>query len=191
MTKLTKSERKLLQILNVLRTAFIVLGVIGFFIMLYGACAYEPDKITFIECCIHMGIGLLVLGFGFGFYQYTTNVHDDVCEEVGLYDEISFVKEAKNYDDDEYEEYMIAYTGKSPFEDDYDDDNTSHTKIIPLPTNPNYQAPSKNKPKFYDIDLKKTFGCTDKVPVSESTLNVPIIRQGVMVQETTSKTETK
>lgn len=157
MTKLTNKERKLLNTLTLLRTLFITIGISGFCIMLYTTCSFDNNGMTFRTCCVYMAFGIIIIGGAFAFYKYTTKTYNDICFYLGLYDNISFIKEAKELDPDLYEKYIIDLTGHSPYEE-------------PIET------PKPNR-TFYNIDLRKIYGNETIIPIAENNLKVIPIKK--------------
>lgn len=108
MTDLTRSERRLLTTLNVLRTLFIVLIAIGFILAIFAAAIYDDITISFTTTIIRMCICIAIAGVGIYAYRRITDIHDDICYNLGLFDDISFVKLDKLYYQEKYGELPIT-----------------------------------------------------------------------------------
>ena len=103
MTDLTRNERRLLTTLNVLRTLFIVLIAIGFILALFAAAIYDNITISFTTTIIRMCICIAIAGVGIYAYRRITDIHDDMCYNLGLFDDISCV----TYSDIEYQSFLF------------------------------------------------------------------------------------
>lgn len=158
MIELTNKERKLLNALILLRTIFIISGAIGFCIMLYTPCNFNDNTIAFQTCGVYILFSIIIIGSSFAFYNYATKTYDDMCFYLGLYDDISFIKKAKKFEPDLYEEYITNITGHSSYEK-------------PVET-------SKSNRTLYNIDLRKIYGNETTIPIAESNLKFTPIRNG-------------
>ena len=173
MTDLTRSERRLLTTLNALRTCFIVLIVIGFILAVFVASVYDGITISFTTTMIRMCLCIAVTGIGIYAYRHITDIHDDMCYNLGLFDDISFVKLDKMYYQDEYESdieylYKERYSNRrktpptkpSKMDNYFKSENFDlrklypNTTIIPKTTGPLLQ--------FTPIEPKKTNTASDK-----------------------------
>ena len=106
MTDLTRNEKRLLTALNILRTLFIVLIAIGFILALFAA--YDNITISFTTTIIRMCICIAIAGVGIYAYRRITDIHDDMCYNLGLFDDISCVKLDKLYYQEKYGELPIT-----------------------------------------------------------------------------------
>lgn len=156
MTDLTRSERRLLTTLNVLRTLFIVLIAIGFilalFAALFAAAIYDNITIAFTTTIIHMCICIAIAGVGIYAYRRITDIHDDMCYNLGLFDDISFVKLDKLYYQEKYDKeikqlYHQRYSNRR---------KTQKTKSSKM----NHYFKSEN------FDLRKLYPNTSIIPES-------------------------
>lgn len=173
MTDLTRSERRLLTALNVLRTCFIVLIAIGFILALFAAALYDGMTVSFTTTIIRMCLCIAGVGVGLYAYRHITDIHDDMCYNLGLFDDISFVQLDKMYYQDDYEKEIARlhkerYSNrrntppiKSSKMDNYFKSETfdlrklyPNTRIIPEQTGPALQ--------FTPINPKKTNMESDK-----------------------------
>lgn len=150
MTDLTRSERRLLTALNVLRTLFIVLIAIGFILALFAAAIYDDITISFTTTIIHMCICIAIAGVGIYAYRRITDIHDDMCYNLGLFDDISFVKLDKLYYQEKYDK-EIARLYKERY---------SHRRKTP-PTKP---SKIDNYFKSENFDLRKLYPNTSIIP---------------------------
>ena len=150
MTDLTKSERHLLVTLNVLRTISIIVMIVGCILALFFAGMYDTDDISFNSAIIRVIICGIVTIFGLYIYQYITDVHDDMCYDLGLLDEISHIKMDNMFYGDKYEGdikrlYAIRYA--------------NHNRKRKKPVN--------NKMNHYftdQFDLRKMYPNVDVIP---------------------------
>lgn len=150
MTDLTRSERRLLTTLNVLRTLFIVLIAIGFILALFAA--YDNITISFTTTIIRMCICIAIAGVGIYAYQRITDIHDDMCYNLGLFDDISCVKLDKLYYQKKYDKeikqlYHQRYSNRR---------KTQKTKSSKM----NHYFKSEN------FDLRKLYPNTNIIPES-------------------------
>ena len=156
MTDLTRSERRLLTALNVLRTLFIVLIAIGFilalFAALFAAAIYDDITISFTTTIIHMCICIAIAGVGIYAYRRITYIHDDMCYNLGLFDDISCIKLDKLYYQEKYDKeikqlYHQRYSNRR---------KTQKTKSSKM----NHYFKSEN------FDLRKLYPNTSIIPES-------------------------
>lgn len=150
MTDLTRSERRLLTTLNVLRTLFIVLIAIGFILALFAA--YDNITISFTTTIIRMCICIAIAGVGIYAYRRITDIHDDMCYNLGLFDDISCVKLDKLYYQEKYDKeieqlYHQRYSNRR---------KTQKTKSSKM----NHYFKSEN------FDLRKLYPNTSIIPES-------------------------
>lgn len=150
MTDLTRSERRLLTTLNVLRTLFIVLIAIGFILALFAA--YDNITISFTTTIIRMCICIAIAGVGIYAYRRITDIHDDMCYNLGLFDDISCVKLDKLYYQEKYDKeikqlYNQRYSNRR---------KTQKTKSSKM----NHYFKSEN------FDLRKLYPNTNIIPES-------------------------
>lgn len=143
MTKLTKTERKLLITLDIMRTAFVCFGIMGFIIMLGYLGGYENNINTFKETLIGMIIGAGILAANSVAYQYITNIHNDTCDKLYVFSEI---------------ENIVA-------------DNNKNIDYIDF-SNTTPHARKNNFKNYFENDafnLRKLYGDVDKIPESKPT----------------------
>ena len=150
MTDLTRNERRLLTTLNVLRTLFIVLIAIGFILALFAA--YDNITISFTTTIIRMCICIAIAGVGIYAYRRITDIHDDMCYNLGLFDDISCVKLDKLYYQEKYDKkieqlYHQRYSNRR---------KTQKTKSSKM----NHYFKSEN------FDLRKLYPNTSIIPES-------------------------
>lgn len=150
MTDLTRSERRLLTALNVLRTIFIVLIVIGFILALFAAGVYDDTTVSFKTTMIHMCICIAASIVGIYAYRYTTDIYDDMCYNLGLFDDISFVKLDKMYYQNDYDT-DIEYLYKERY---------SNRRKTP----PTKSSKMDHYFKSESFDLRKLYPNTDIIP---------------------------
>lgn len=150
MTDLTRSERRLLTALNVLRTCFIVLIAIGFILALFAAAVYDGMTVSFTTTIIRMCLCIAGVGVGIYGYRHITDIHDDMCYNLGLFDDISFVQLDKMYYQENYEK-EIAHLYKERY--------SNQRKTPPI-------KPSKmdNYFKSENFDLRKLYPNTSIIP---------------------------
>lgn len=152
MTDLTRSERRLLTTLNVLRTLFIVLIAIGFILALFATAIYDNITISFTTTIIRMCICIAIAGVGIYAYRRITDIHDDMCYNLGLFDDISCVKLDKLYYQEKYDKeikqlYHQRYSNRR---------KTQKTKSSKM----NHYFKSEN------FDLRKLYPNTSIIPES-------------------------
>ena len=156
MTDLTRSERRLLTTLNVLRTLFIVLIAIGFILALFAAlfatAIYDNITILFTTTIIRMCICIAIAGVGIYAYRRITDIHDNICYNLGLFDDISCVKLDKLYYQEKYDKeikqlYQQRYSNRRKIQ------KTKSSKM-------NHYFKSEN------FDLRKLYPNTNIIPES-------------------------
>lgn len=119
---INQKEQNLTTHLNKLlksRIALTGLGFLSFLTMLITANYFDKNAITFKTCCIHMTFHAVIILFAYTLYNIITHIHDDICYTLRLFDEISYVKQDKQFDPEAYEqdiiELIISYNNQNNY----------------------------------------------------------------------------
>ncbi len=150
MTDLTRSERRLLTALNVLRTCFIVFIAISFIIALFAAAIYDGITVSFTTTIIRMCLCIAAVGVGMYAYRHITDIHDDMCYNLGLFDDISFIKLDKMYYQDDYNDEIERL---------YKERYSNRRKTPPIKS-----SKMDNYFKSENFDLRKLYPNTTIIP---------------------------
>lgn len=104
---MTRTEKRILNIMNKLRILSIIISAFGFGIMIYCSCQFEQDIITFKAACFRLIIGCILLFAGIFCKRYVTDVHDSFCEQLGIPEKIIHNRFLYDYDNDIDDETVL------------------------------------------------------------------------------------